>query len=333
MKQAILFIAASMVLSLASCQKDELSGSTDPEDVISFSSYMERTFTRAVVTDVTSTNLTAFKVMAYHQGTSTVYFTTEQTATKQVSGNYTIGTKYYWPITSGLDFFAYSGSGADTISNVGGVACVSYSVPASGTEDFVVAAAEDCTESAAMVIADTKVQALTFNHALTKVNRVILKAKDNGVSNTVNYRYIFTDVSIKGAKTSATYTFNPASGTNWGTATGSADYTFTEYSGNFPGSAADTLEHSAGVNDQFIILPQRAIFSVTYSVQYSPDGANNWTEILESVTKTAEVPMEMGESYDITFHLPNDASPMIFSLSGVEDWTSAAYTGDTADYD
>ncbi len=315
-----------MVLSLASCQKDEFSGSTDPEDVISFSSYMERASTRAVVTDVTSANLTAFKVMAYSQGTSTVYFSTEQTATKQVSGDYTIGTRYYWPVTAGLDFFAYNGSGADTISNVAGVASVSYSVPASGTEDFVVAVAEDCTKSAAMVIGDARVQALTFNHALTKVNKVILKAKNDGVCNTVNYRYVFTDVRIEGAKTSATYTFNPASGTNWGTAAGSADYVFTEYSGNFSGSAADTLEHSAGVNDQFIILPQSAVFSVTYSVQYSPDGTNNWTEIMESVTKTAEVPMEMGESYDITFHLSNDASPMIFSLSGVEDWSSGTYT-------
>lgn len=323
MKRKILFIVALSVLSLASCRKDGLFVSPDTGDAIDFSSYMERSHTKAAVTDVTAANLSTFNVMSYLHGTSNAYFMSEQTATKQTSGaykdTYTTTSTYYWPTTSSLDFFAYSGTGSSTVSNKDGVASVSYTVPQSGTEDFVVAKAENCLKNS--LPAGTKAQPLTFGHALTKVNSVILKARTDGVGNTSGYRYIFTDVSIRGAKTSATYTFNPTSGTNWGTATGSADYIFTEHSGIFLGDKADTLEHSAGVKDQFIILPQTAAFSISYAVQYHPDGTDLWIEVMDTVTKTAQITMVMGKSYDITFQLSNDASQLIFSVSDVENWT------------
>jgi len=329
MKRTTFFIAALMALSLASCRKDESLVSPDMGNAIGFTSYMERSHTKAAVTDVTAANLSTFNVMSYLHGTSNGYFMSEQTATKQTSGDYkdtyTTTATYYWPTTSGLDFFAYSGTGSGTVSNTDGVASVSYTVPASGTEDFVVAKAENCLKDDALSAAGTKAQPLTFGHALTKVNRVILNARTDGVSNTSGYKYIFTDVSIRGAKTNATYTFNPASGTNWGTATGSADYIFTEHSGIFLGNTADTLEHSAGVKDQFIILPQTATFSISYAVQYHPAGTDLWIEVMDTVTKTAQITMEMGKAYDITFQLSNDASQLIFSVSDVEDWTTETH--------
>ncbi len=315
-----------MALLLASCQEDELFVSPDTGETIGFTSYMERSYTKAAVTDVTAANLSTFNVMSYFHGTSTGYFMAEQTATKQTSGDYkdtyTTTTKYYWPTTSSLDFFAYSGTGSGPVSNTGGVASVSYTVPGSGTEDFVVAKAVDCLKDDALSAADAKAQLLTFGHALTKVNSVILKARNDGVCNTPGYKYIFTDVSIKGAKTSATYTFNPESGPNWGNASGSADYTFTEHSGIFSGDGADTLECSAGVKDRFIILPQTATFSISYAVQYSPAGTGRWIEVMDTVTKTAQILMDTGKAYDITFQLSNDASQLIFSVSDVENWAT-----------
>jgi len=331
-KRTLLFIAAAAALSLTSCRKDETFRSQDIGDVIGFTSYTERPRMKAAVTDITASSLDTFRVMSYNHSDYSGYFASVQKATKQTSGTYgtyfTTDITYYWPSTgTALDFFAWSGEGAGTLTNTSGVASIPYTVPAGGVTDFVVSSATNCTKGPETGGTGTCAQGLTFSHALTKVNSVTLEAKDDGTSNTENYKFIFTDIHIDDAKTSATYTFNP-SGTdpNWGTPESTtADYVFTESSSHFTGDVTKTLKHSATVNDQFIILPQTVTFSITYSVQYSPDGTNNWTEVMASDTKTVNVPMEMGKAYDITFQLSNDASPIIFSVSGVDSWISETY--------
>jgi len=326
-----LFIIAAAALSLTSCQKDDSLKSQDMGDVIGFSSYMERSLTRAQVTDITVASLDTFKVMAYLSGTSNNYFETEQKATKQISGTYngqyTTGDTYFWPLLSGLDFFAYRGAAAGGITNTEGTASLTYTVPSAGTEDLVASAALNCTKAVASGDALSNAQQLTFCHVLTKVNSVILKAKEDGVNNTANFRFVVTDVRIDDADNTADYTFNPTSpATNWGSAGGSADYIFPGGTTTFVGTACDTLK-SGGTNDQFIILPQTATFSITYSVQYSADGSTGWTEVMSSTAKSVTVQMEMGKSYDITFELSNETSPIIYS-AGIGGWTPDEFQGE-----
>ena len=63
--------------------------------------------------------------------------------------------------------------------------------------------------------------------------------------------------------------------------------------------------------------------SITYSVDYSGDGTH-FTTIMTSATKTASIPIDMGKSYAITLELPNDASPILFTVESVGPWSESS---------
>lgn len=311
------FIFMLLVLAFYACQKNEnpVVGQKDAESIC-FTAYADRALTRAVVSDVTTANLDTFRVACYKAGSQQNYFVNEQKATKD-GAVFKTADHYFWPAsTQDLDFFAYRGNVPSGVNNVSGTASIAYTVLKSADEDLIVAKNTGLSKTDAV--------SLVFNHVLSKVNKLTLAPVTSSVSATAKYKYKYTDVKITGAKETGTYSYTGSSADSWSGLSGSQVYSFTSNSGNFLGNATKELKTgSPEVNDQLVILPQTATFSVTYSVEYSADGTN-WVEVLASTTKSTTIEMAKGYSYDITLHLPNSASEIIFGTVTVTDWTSGS---------
>lgn len=321
MKKSFFFVLA--LLSVAACQKDaSVETEVDGGTPIKFSAYISRGVTKVSVADVTTDNMSEFRVACYQANTTTKYFVKEQTATKTVVGTdvvFKTADSYYWPSTGDqkFDFFAYCGS-ASEISNsvVGGTptATITYTVPTTADEDLVAAYKKSQAKTSAV--------ALTFDHILTKIESLTLAPLKTGAGATEQYKYKFTAVTVSTPKNGGTYTF----GGDWAVSGSNAEYAFTTQTGDFKGNATKVLQSGTpAVNDQMIIMPQEATFSVTYSVDYSADGTT-WSEIMTSTTKTAKITLNKGYSYGITLRLPIDASAsseIVFSVS-VNDWVSGS---------
>ncbi|MGN1263187.1 MAG: fimbrillin family protein, partial [Prevotella sp.] len=98
-------IFAGLALFAASCSETEIV-STNTQDVsesINFSAYANK-LTKALQTDVTTANLTSFKVTAI--GNNSIYFDNE-TFTKSASGVWESLDTHIWP-NYALDFYAYN---------------------------------------------------------------------------------------------------------------------------------------------------------------------------------------------------------------------------------
>lgn len=102
-----LFILAAAALALASCSSDETveSAALSKSNEISFRPLVNSS-TRAA--DITLSNLASFVVNAKIAGAETSYFDGVTFSKVGASDTYTSATKYYWPATGNLDFYAYA---------------------------------------------------------------------------------------------------------------------------------------------------------------------------------------------------------------------------------
>ena len=106
MKKNLFFLAAA-ALALASCSSDETveSAALSKSNEINFRPLVNSS-TRAA--DITLSNLASFVVNAKIAGAETSYFDDVTFTKVDASATYTSATKYYWPATGNLDFYAYS---------------------------------------------------------------------------------------------------------------------------------------------------------------------------------------------------------------------------------
>jgi len=304
---------AAVVACMVACRRE--SGPDSGDGAVVFSTDVRELSTKSVVTDVKDSNFTQFNVMAYVHGKETPYFETEQTATRQTSGvlagYFSIPEYFYWPLESALDFFAYCGAGvsAEGITNEGGKASISYTVPAQADEDLVVSAEKDRSKSDAREVGETSLsQNLTFRHMLVKIDTVQFKVYDDGegIYNTSDYTFTISDVRIEDAADSGvlSFDFNAASSKfEWRDTSGKADYVFT-VPPPFPGDSSCVLMADGTHVDQFIVFPQILRFSVTYSVAPAAGG----DPVLEKTAK-ATLSLEMGKAYKIVFELSGPYVP------------------------
>ena len=223
-------ILTTVALLAAGCSKTEVVGPQNRKG-INFAAYTAKT-TKALQTDVTRGNLSAFKVAAF--GNGALYFD-NVTFEKHTTNNITVwesDTKYFWPVFP-LTFCAYNtpyGYHTDAQKTGFGINITTEKqelkvYPAgdlANQEDLVAAYAEHQKESDATNAGNSL--ALTFNHYLTQV---IVKAKNARFK---TYKVVVESVKIANMAGEGTYTFSG----NTMTATAetvntlaSADYTAT----------------------------------------------------------------------------------------------------------
>ena len=197
MKKSI-FLLAAFALLAASCAKTELvsSGALSSQKGIGFSAYTAKP-TKAPQEDVTTSNLTSFKVSAI--GNGAVYFdnvTFEKGATVWESS-----PVYFWPAYA-LNFYAYNkpanGTFTPTINTTSQTLTFTPSTTLAEQEDLVAASATGKTESDNN---SNKAIPLTFNHYLTQV---VVNAK---CSNT-GYTVVVDSVKITNLAGKGTYSFS-----------------------------------------------------------------------------------------------------------------------------
>ena len=135
------FFAAIAAIGLASCSNDETiaSQATSESNAIEFRPLVSGV-TRA--TDINASTLSEFYVTANKSGTSPIvnYFgATPATYTKS-GDTYTCSTKYYWPSSGDLDFFAFAPATGSGITRTDSThfSVTPVSAPAS-QEDFIYA--------------------------------------------------------------------------------------------------------------------------------------------------------------------------------------------------
>lgn len=178
-KIPILLAVALGAAMLMSCEQDRTVAVRE-DNAISFRSNL-RSLTKA--TEVTNTNISAFKVTAI--GNSANYFTDMDVAVDG-SGNCTADKTYYWPSYS-LGFYAYANPSGGTAAITDASKMINGVTPAAAAADQVdfVIAYENGTKAGN----ETSGVPLNFRHALSQV---VVKAANLSTSGIV--------IKVKGVK-------------------------------------------------------------------------------------------------------------------------------------
>ena len=262
MKKNLFFLAAA-ALTFAACSNDEVV-EVNQADAIDFKPLMTNV-TRAADVNIPTNG---FYVTAYSTGTSTTaYF--DNVLFSNSSGTYTSATKYYWPSTYNLDFYAYSPAAAassDVVRNSYKTFDITANATVANQVDFVYANTNNWGKQTGEGTHDGKPGvAINFRHAESKV---IIKLKNTNTTFTctvgdVTLGYVANTGSFE-YKASTTDT--PNSGTFTETGTWTAN---TGTSGVYTQTVTDGSAYStstavqAGVD--MILIPQTLTTAGAYS--------------------------------------------------------------------
>lgn len=261
------FFAAIAAIGLASCSNDETiaSQATSESNTISFRPLVNGVTRAADIDAGSGTNgLQTLGFTVFAEVTSgSNYF--PETAFTYSAGTYTSATKYYWPSSGTLDFFAYqySQSANNTVTHTAltKAFAVTPSSTAANQTDLVIA----CTTGKDKATYGTSGVTLNFRHAESKVT---IKLKNSSTTTTITAG----DVVLGNVFTTGTYTFTgstdnaptPTTTTN----TDGNNTSFLKYSdwsgqgtsGSYTQAAATTSYTSAtaatALTNSMILIPQ-----------------------------------------------------------------------------
>lgn len=259
MKKKLLILAVAG-LALASCSNDEVVKdlSTSDANAISFRSLVNGQ-TRAA--DITTSNLSSFKVTAFPTGTTTSPYMDDVTFTKDGS-TFVSGTPYYWP-ASNLDFYAYSptdgasatlattGASGDQITKT---AYNSFTVIPSSTigsqADLVYANSNNQGKQTNGGVAGAAV--INFRHAGSKI---VIKVKNTAA----NMKFDVSAFKIVHVDGSATFTYSTVNdentnGQNTGEAVSGTTLSTSDWTNNSD-AAEKTITYSTGNFTAANIIP------------------------------------------------------------------------------
>ena len=266
-----LFILATAAIALASCSNDKtisINETLNDANEITFHP-LERTVMRvASAANVTTANLTSFTVNAMIASSETAYFS-DAVYTGASGGTYTCATKYYWPATESLDFYAYAYT--DNASQVSKTNYKTFVVtPTAGTDpanqvDLVYAATKGKNKAAQGASGVT----LNFRHTGAKI---VCKVKNTsstlkfGVEGwKVGYLYpngtfVYADANTDGNNTGAGTTLTFAQWTPGGTKAYSVEYASTFSKVDIAAGASETA-----LGGEMILVPQTLTAATAYA--------------------------------------------------------------------
>ena len=275
MKKNLLILAVA-ALAFASCSNDEtVAVNNSGGNEISFRPLVTGV-TRAADVDAGSgtygLQTLGFTVFANVGSTATNFF--PETSFTYSACAYTSATKYYWPSTGTLDFFAYqySESANNTVTHTALTKAftVTPSSTAANQTDLVVA----CTEGKSKASNGAGVS-LNFRHAESKIT---IKLQNTSTTTTITVG----DVVLGNVYTTGTYTFSgstdnagtPATSTNTDGNNNSYYLKYDDWSsqstlGSYTQAAATTSYTSAtaatALTNSMILIPQTLTNETTYA--------------------------------------------------------------------
>lgn len=244
------FLAAIAAIGLASCSNDETVAVNNSSGEISFRPLMTGV-TRA--SDVTETTLqgSGFTVTAVNHGSApeTQYFYGVSFVWNDPA--YTSATKYYWPETGSLDFYAYAPAGNSQVS-----------YPTSPNyKEFTVTPSSTVSEQVDLVYANTNEKTKA-----TSASGVVL-----------NFRHTESKIAIKVKNTSADLKFD-VTGWKVGYLSGSGTFTYS-------GSNTDTknsAQLTSGMWGSLATASADTKYQNTFSSQTIPASTGSETTITGS---------------------------------------------------
>lgn len=273
-----LFFAAIAAISLASCSNDETiaSQATSESNTISFRPLVNGV-TRAA--DITETTLqsSGFTVTAVNNGSNpeTQYFYGVSFTWNDAA--YTSATKYYWPETGSLDFYAYAPAGNSQVT-----------YPTSPNyKTFTVTPSTTVSEQVDLVYANTNNKskatsasgvALNFRHTESKI---AIKVKNTSA----DLKFEVTGWKVGYLSASGTFTYS-ASNTDtknssqltsgWGSlATASASTTYSNTFSSQTIAASTSTETTITGSTEMILIPQSQTAATAYANSGSPAANDN----------------------------------------------------------
>lgn len=219
------FLFAVAALALAACSNDETVSVTQSE-AISFRPLMTNV-TRAAA-DINESNLTSFVVTAFKNGESdySKAYIKQETFTGSCATSFTSATKYYWPSSGTLDFYAYSPSGNSQVTytayNQFTVEPAVSSEIAGSQVDLIYAAVKNKGKSDAT---DGQI-ALNFRHAGAKIALKVTHSNSNAAK---SLKFNVKAWAVGYLDKNATFTFPDYAANTTANTTGKNDGTSDSY--------------------------------------------------------------------------------------------------------
>ena len=275
-----LFLSIAATAMLASCTNDEMV-EVNPQNAIGFETFVNKS-TR--VTDVTTTNLTAFEVYGW-RGTEQIFNAQEVTANNGVC---TYSPLQYWVGGYNYTFEAIapeSGNNGVTFNAVNGASTITF-VSNSETDLIYATESKDLTGTTNLTATPGAV-GLEFNHLLSRVKFSFV----NGFPTNSDVTLTVTNVKINDAGTTAICT--PSTKT-WAAATAFSDVEFASTAvANIAGMQSAETEH------KYLIPADIKAYTVSFTVVMTQGRVSDTFNHTVTLS-TNELVLVAGQSYDLT---------------------------------
>lgn len=276
------WILAAAAVALAACSNDDtitVNQGIEEANTINFRTIVDGLTRASSTSDVTTGNISSFNVTAFRHGETTDPYINDAAYTES-SGTFTCTTKYYWPSSGTLDFYAYSVNSA-----------VASQVEKEAYNSFTFTPATDANSTYADLVFATK-QDIGKSGTYTNTSEATASYGADGVP--LNFRHTASKIAIQVKNTSSTmkfsvdgwkvgyldgegtFTLSETSTEGTGTlafsdwsanTTKSAD---TQYSSTFDATAIAAEASATPLSGEFILVPQRITAATAYANSGTP---------------------------------------------------------------
>lgn len=292
MKKSLFFFAAA-ALAFASCSNDEtveVNQSLKEANVISFRPFINAQTRAADQTATTLQETTAgFYVTAYYkasgESTPSKYFDNVCFKTDGSSTTYNSDTKYYWPASGTLDFFAYAPSESNS------------QITRTNYKTFTVTPSSNVAEQVDLIYANTDGKSKTGNFTPTvgsestygaagvplnfrhTGSKIVVKVKNSEPN---NLKYVITGLKIVNVDGTATFTYNDDSSTG----DNNTDNTGTLKVGDWTDNTTYTASYTSTFTTENTIIGMQptAEFLTSSGLSASTSESNNMILIPQTTT-------------------------------------------------
>lgn len=255
-----LIFAAMAALAITGCSQNEEFEAQGQNNEIQIGTIVKKT-TKAAVTD--NTNFVDFKLHSYivdatsiaTTGLGTAYMDGVQYAGKKGEWTTIDQTKYYWPVSAKMQFFAYPSKAINYATPETGYPTFNFTIDAGAEQtDLVVAHHVD------VIKPDDNILTLDFKHILTRINFSYIPGD-------ATYNYKVNSITIKGVQGGvATYTYGVDKGSWSAGADINVDYVYSVK--GEPEAVGDVFALDTE-NGSLMLLPQSVaskVIAINYTV-------------------------------------------------------------------